>query len=173
MATETTAPGHIPGTGIELDNLIHNRSRDIITNEELAIGHQRENDTWWSNNIALNITHDPPVDHPHSRDPRDYLALERTYLAHIRTASALVSFGVALYQLFRLKNVDTKAGLALGAICAGGGAVMALTGGYRYFQEQRHLFSGKILAGGVGIWIGWIAIMSITVAVFVVVLTED
>lgn len=46
--------------------------------------------------------------------------MERTYLALVRTASALVLFGVVLVQLFRLKDVDSRAGLALGPASAGG-----------------------------------------------------
>ncbi|KAL8717746.1 MAG: hypothetical protein Q9225_005043 [Loekoesia sp. 1 TL-2023] len=188
MATEASGYPSDPGHGVELDNLVHTRTENPRTNED-----QRPDDaeplgrvahtpggrvdrnplqTWWSNNVSLIITHSLTRDQNHNNDPRDYLALERTFLAHMRTANALVLFGVVLVQLFRLNYVDPKAGLVLGALTAGGGAVVVLAGGHRYFQQQKKLSRGKATAGGAGIWIGGIVIMCISVAVFVVVLAE-
>ncbi|KAI4121182.1 MAG: hypothetical protein LQ338_006517 [Usnochroma carphineum] len=129
--------------------------------------------TWWSNTICPTITHDPNGDHSHNNDPRDYLALERTHLAHVRTASALASFGIALTQLFRLKNVDSSAGIVLGAVSAGGGAVIVLAGAVRYFQQQQNLLRGKAVAGGSFAWIDGIVLLGIIMAVLVVVIAED
>lgn len=126
--------------------------------------------SWWSNNVCPTITHNSDEHHPHNNDPRDYLALERTYLAHIRTASALVSFGVALVQLFRLKNVESQAGIILAAATAGGGVVMVLTGGRRYFLQQKLLLHGRTLAGGAAAWIDGILVLGIVAAVLLVVL---
>ena len=57
----------------------------------------------------------------------------------MRTAVALVSFGIALVQLFRLKDVDSKAGIALGAASAGGGIVIVFVGAWRFFGQQWYL----------------------------------
>ncbi|KAL8815955.1 MAG: hypothetical protein Q9223_004959, partial [Gallowayella weberi] len=121
--------------------------------------------TWWSNNICLSVIHSREGNSAHSHDPRDYLALERTYLAHVRTASALVTFGVALLQLYRLKQVDSRAGLTLGAVCAGGGILITLTGGWRYFLLQKQLARGKAVAGGPGGWVGGLIILGVIGAV--------
>ncbi|KAI4262728.1 MAG: hypothetical protein L6R42_002100 [Xanthoria sp. 1 TBL-2021] len=128
---------------------------------------------WWSNNIYLSLPHSSNEDPTRIHDPRDYLALERNFLAHIRTANALALFGVALVQLFRLGKEDSKAGLALGATCAGGGMIIALAGAYRYFLLQSRLRRGKAAAGGPGAWIGWTVILGVIGAVFVVVLAEN
>ncbi|MCJ1423667.1 hypothetical protein MMC29_001551 [Sticta canariensis] len=57
---------------------------------------------WWSRHVSLVVAH--TSDAPSGGDPRDYLSLERTFLAYIRTASALVSVGVVTTQLFVLKK---------------------------------------------------------------------
>ncbi|MCJ1263525.1 hypothetical protein MMC22_003395 [Lobaria immixta] len=57
---------------------------------------------WWSRHISLVVLH--TSDALAGGDPRDYLSLERTFLAYIRTASALVSLGVIVTQLFMLKK---------------------------------------------------------------------
>ncbi|KAL8925976.1 MAG: hypothetical protein Q9172_001979 [Xanthocarpia lactea] len=143
----------------------HHGPRPIVAPRRAAVG--RANfQKWWSDNITLSLTHSCNEDPTRNHDPRNYLALERTYLAHVRTASALVLFGVALVQLFRLRYVDSKAGLALGATCAGGG-IIVLAGAYRYFLLQTKLRRGKAAAGGPGSWIGWTVILGAVGAVFV------
>ena len=74
---------------------------------------------WWSRHISLVVAH--TSDSPTGGDPRDYLSLERTFLAYIRTASALVSVGVITTQLFVLKKVNPRTGSVLGAIISAGG----------------------------------------------------
>ncbi|KAI4248079.1 MAG: hypothetical protein L6R40_001168 [Gallowayella cf. fulva] len=128
--------------------------------------------TWWSNNICPTVIHSWDEDSAQSHNPRDYLALERTYLAHIRTANALILFGVALVQLFRLRQVDSKAGLALGAVCAAGGMIIVFAAGRRYFLQQKKLTRRKAVAGGLEAWIGGLVILGIVAAVFVLVLAE-
>ncbi len=150
----------------------HHSPQPIVAPRRATVG--RENcRKWWSDNITLSLTHSCNEDFTRNHDPRDYLALERTYLAHIRTASALVLFGVALVQLFRLRDVDSKTGLALGVTCAGGGMIIVLAGAYRYFLLQTKLRRGKAAAGGPGSWIGWTVILGVVGAVFVVILAED
>ncbi|KAL8680986.1 MAG: hypothetical protein Q9186_002886 [Xanthomendoza sp. 1 TL-2023] len=127
---------------------------------------------WWANNICLSVIHSWEGNNAHSHNPRDYLALERTFLAHVRTASALVSFGVALLQLYRLKQVDSRAGLALGAVCACGGIIIVFTGGWRYFLLQKRLAGRKAVAGGPGAWVGGLFILGVISAVLIVVLAE-
>lgn len=61
---------------------------------------------WWSRHISLVVLR--TSDALTGGDPRDYLSLERTFLAYIRTASALVSLGVIVTQLFLLKKVSPR-----------------------------------------------------------------
>ncbi|KAI4245000.1 MAG: hypothetical protein LQ352_006656 [Teloschistes flavicans] len=134
----------------------------------------REVRKWWLSNICPTITHDPNRDPSlHNRDARDYLALERTYLAHIRTANALTSLGVLLLQLFRLKKVNSGVGLALGVLTASAGIIMVLIGAYRFFFQQQNLLRGEIVVGGPWSWFDWAIVTGIVVAVLVVVLVVD
>lgn len=101
-----------------------------------------------------------------------YLALERNFLTHIRTANALVLFGVFLFQLFRLERLDSTAGLALSATCAGGAMTIVLAGAYRYFLMLSRMKHGKATTGGPALWIAWTVNMGVVSAVFVVVLAQ-
>ncbi|KAL8902180.1 MAG: hypothetical protein Q9207_004852 [Kuettlingeria erythrocarpa] len=128
--------------------------------------------TWWSANIAITINHDPDGGHTHNNDFRDYLALERTYMAHVRTGMALASFGVVLLQLFRLKKMNPRAGITLGAVCAGGGAIIVLLGARHYFVLQKKLMAGRITTGGLLLWIDAMIFLAIVTAVLAVVLAS-
>lgn len=76
---------------------------------------------------------------------RDHFALDRTFLAYIRTASAYAQVGVTLAQLFRLNNYSSnggrnptslKFGNALGAAteCVAIGVSLV---GFFYFLKQQ------------------------------------
>ncbi|KAI4173645.1 MAG: hypothetical protein LQ343_002820 [Gyalolechia ehrenbergii] len=197
MATEARRLPADPGNEIELDELINDGTGDPRTDEnptgsnqpleyindretvgriELPVSRptaQNALQSWWSNNISLTITPRPTDPHSHNNDPRDYLALERTHLSHVRTASVLVAVGILIVQLFILRDMNPTAGRVLAALCTGGGIVLVLVGGQRYFRQQKRLSHGIATAGGGGVWIGWVVFMSISVAVFVVVLVED
>ena len=171
----------VNGHGVELDSLGGIETRGRRTDQNQIVIDRRTHRSagrhplqkWWSNNISLLIVHSHALPNDHNNDPRDYLALERTFLAHIRTASALASFGVSLVQLFRLHNVDSEAGIILGSCTAGGGMVIVLVACRRYFRQQQKLIHGRAVAGGVEIWIDCSVVVAITVAVLVVVLAAD
>ncbi|KAI4181920.1 MAG: hypothetical protein L6R41_006327 [Letrouitia leprolyta] len=129
--------------------------------------------TWWSRNITLTITHSQLSPHTRNNDPRDYLALERTFLSHVRTASVLAGHGIILVQLLILRNIHPTVGRILASICAGGGIVTILVGGYRYFHQQKRLTRGIVVVGGAGAWVSWGIFASILVTIFVVVLVVD
>ncbi|KAL9134894.1 MAG: hypothetical protein Q9175_003916 [Cornicularia normoerica] len=121
---------------------------------------------WWSHSVRLNLEHGAP-----GGDPRDYLALERTFLGWFRTSVALVSLGVVVTQLFILKDLDPKKGKIHGVIMSCGGIIVVLLGCVRYFKQQRLLTQGKVLSGG---WHHQVLIMMlllvlITLFVFVIV----
>ncbi|KAL9026692.1 MAG: hypothetical protein Q9180_007443, partial [Flavoplaca navasiana] len=123
--------------------------------------------SWWTNNISLSLPYSSNENPAQNHDPRDYLALERNFLAHIRTANALVLFGVFLFQLFRLERLDSTAGLALSATCAGGAMMIVLAGAYRYFLIQSRMKHGKATTGGLALWVAGTVILGVTSAVFV------
>lgn len=100
---------------------------------------------FWSKHIRLTVSED---------SWRDHLALERTYLAYVRTASAYAQFGILLAQLFRL-NVSSigestpmslRIGSALGATTEGIAIVVLLMGAVYWARQQRRLVEGTTIA---------------------------
>jgi putative membrane protein len=90
-------------------------------------------------------------------DERFTLANERTYLAWIRTAMALIGGGLAAGQLLEFQSEAARLAVALPPIVLG--AVLALTSYRRWEANQRALRLGeplptggppRILAVGVG-----------------------
>ncbi|KAE8360816.1 hypothetical protein BDV27DRAFT_148376 [Aspergillus caelatus] len=73
---------------------------------------------WWLTEIRPKVAAE-------DGDPRDFLALERTFLAYVRTANALASFAIVAAQLFILHHDSVVAGKMMGAM--------------RYFKQQRSL----------------------------------
>lgn len=95
---------------------------------------------------------------------RDHLALERTFLAWLRTSLSFASIGIAITQLFRLNSSlrsDTTAtstttshrihtlrhlGKPLGATFLGLSILLLLIGFHRYFEAQHYVIRGKFPA---------------------------
>lgn len=126
-------------------------------------------------------------------DPRDYLgktlraetdeahgkltngALERTFLAYLRTSLALAMTGVIIAQLFRLQHSVNPnpeigfyvIGVPLAASFIALGVVVLLIGAFRFWRQQRAMLRGKVHAGG------WelTAIMMLTIVVSGVLLS--
>ena len=126
---------------------------------------------WWSRHVSLVVAH--TSDSPTGGDPRDYLSLERTFLAYIRTASALVSVGVITTQLFVLKKVNPRTGSVLGAIISAGGVAVTLIGCSRYFKQQKYLTHGKAISAGWDIISLWMLLFAISFSTFVVLLVQN
>lgn len=70
---------------------------------------------------------------------RDHLANERTFLAYVRTALAMIGFG------FVIARLDPRALLSLvsGVMMVVGGIGIALFGAYRYVSERRALIEHR------------------------------
>src|SRR3954469_17769272 len=90
-------------------------------------------------------------------DVRFTLANERTYLAWIRTAMALIGGGLAAGQLLEFQSAAARVAVALPPIVLG--AVLALTSYRRWEANQRALRLGeplprggppRVLAAGIG-----------------------
>ena len=126
---------------------------------------------WWSHNVSLVLDHD--THGPSRGDPRDYLALERTYLGWFRTSVAVGSFGVVVAQLFILKALDPGKGKILGALLSGGAIVTSLLGCTRYFRQQRLLTQHKTLAGGWHVTIFLVVLFTAFMTLFVIVILES
>ncbi|KAL9103548.1 MAG: hypothetical protein Q9163_001426 [Psora crenata] len=94
---------------------------------------------------------------------RDHLALERTFLAWLRTSLAFASIGIAVTQLFRLNTTIEErdgyipqnppgtyhlrqVGKPLGATFLGISILVLLLGGRRYFESQYWIIRGKFPA---------------------------
>ncbi|KAF3912568.1 hypothetical protein ABW21_db0202043 [Orbilia brochopaga] len=91
---------------------------------------------------------------------RDHLALERTFLAWLRTSLSFASIGIAVTQLFRLNasigNSDPasekgamtlrRMGKPLGATFLGIAILVLLIGLNRYYESQNWLLKGKFPA---------------------------
>ncbi|KAI9813471.1 MAG: hypothetical protein M1827_004147 [Pycnora praestabilis] len=89
---------------------------------------------------------------------RDHLALERTFLAWLRTSLSFASIGIAVTQLFRLnttissRDADTgqirlrQVGKPLGATFLAISIVILFVGFHRYFESQHWIIKGKFPA---------------------------
>lgn len=136
--------------------------------DDISTSHLKRLRYWWSHNVRLNLEHGAP-----GGDPRDYLALERTFLGWFRTSVTLISFGVVITQLFVLKDLDPTKGKILGAVMSCGGAMVVLLGCARYFRQQRLLTQGKALSGGWHHQVLILLLFSILITLFVLVIVDS
>lgn len=89
-------------------------------------------------------------------------ALERTYLAWVRTSVKFAHFGVIVTQLFRLPKEALpssplvsefyRLGRPLGLVSISLAVIVILVGGFRCWQQQQYMTSGKVLSCGREIW---------------------
>ncbi|KAK2021422.1 hypothetical protein LX32DRAFT_668659 [Colletotrichum zoysiae] len=112
---------------------------------------------------------------------RDHLALERTFLAWLRTSLAFASIGIAVTQLFRLNSslsgpADPNArtlrqlGKPLGATFLAVSILVLLLGYQRYSRAQRWVMKGKFPASrGTVILVSLVAFALMAVSLVVVV----
>ncbi|KAG8526804.1 uncharacterized protein KY384_008233 [Bacidia gigantensis] len=121
---------------------------------------------------------------------RDHLALERTFLAWLRTSLAFASIGIAITQLFRLNTTierregrqpsDTaggyhlrQVGKPLGATFLGIAIVVLLVGGRRYFESQYWIMRGKFPASRGSVFLITFVAAALIVTSLVVVCVVD
>ncbi|KAJ5490835.1 hypothetical protein N7539_002402 [Penicillium diatomitis] len=110
---------------------------------------------------------------------RDHLALERTFLAWLRTSLAFASIGIAVTQLFRLNTtvyaVSAAArlrsvGKPLGSTFIGVAILVLMIGFHRYFESQYWIIRGKFPASRGSVALTAFAAASLIVAALAVVL---
>ncbi|KAK1241683.1 hypothetical protein MKX07_007506 [Trichoderma sp. CBMAI-0711] len=117
---------------------------------------------------------------------RDHLALERTFLAWLRTSLAFASIGVAVTQLFRLQTNGSvsatefdhtklqKMGRPLGATFLGISIVTLLLGCRRYFHAQEWILQGKFPASrGTIIVMSLVALALMILSLVVVIVIRE
>lgn len=83
-------------------------------------------------------------------------ALERTFLAYIRTSTVIAMQGVLVAQLFRLQRPSQtvnrlsfyEVGIPLSVACHFVAVVVALIGAFRFWRQQNAIARGKVYAGG-------------------------
>ncbi|MCJ1472716.1 hypothetical protein MMC13_001365, partial [Lambiella insularis] len=118
---------------------------------------------------------------------RDHLALERTFLAWLRTSLAFASIGIAITQLFRLNTtISEREGLTpvpvdpgtiklrqvgkpLGATFLGIAILVLIVGGRRYFESQYWIIRGKFPASRGSVCLITFVALALTVTSLVVV----
>ncbi|KAK7755228.1 hypothetical protein SLS62_002733 [Diatrype stigma] len=117
---------------------------------------------------------------------RDHLALERTFLAWLRTSLAFASIGIAITQLFRLNTslVDDgpdnahfqkirRMGKPLGTTFLGISVLVLILGYQRYIQSQQWVMKGKFPASrGTIILVTLIAFMLMAASLVIVVIVQ-
>ncbi|OCL06782.1 hypothetical protein AOQ84DRAFT_276614, partial [Glonium stellatum] len=116
---------------------------------------------------------------------RDHLALERTFLAWLRTSLSFASIGIAVTQLFRLNTTIATSdpalvnspqvrlrhvGKPLGATFIAISILVLFIGFHRYFESQHYVIRGKFPASRGSILIVAIVAGGLVVASLVVVL---
>ncbi|KAI2618513.1 hypothetical protein GGR54DRAFT_159417 [Hypoxylon sp. NC1633] len=114
---------------------------------------------------------------------RDHLALERTFLAWLRTSLSFASIGIAITQLFRLNTsigpedprfqTIRHIGKPLGATFIGISILILLLGYRRYHQGQQWVIKGKFPASrGTIIIVSLVACALIVVSLFVILFIQ-
>ncbi|KAK6332508.1 hypothetical protein TWF730_004173 [Orbilia blumenaviensis] len=152
---DTKKPAPAPNSPPALEDETSGSSRRDAKGKRKAEDHQ---DGWFSRNItarfgSLSLENKGSV-------ARDHLALERTFLAWLRTSLSFASIGIAVTQLFRLNSAMESSdpvveqgamtlrrmGKPLGATFLGIAIVVLLIGINRYYESQNWLLKGKFPA---------------------------
>lgn len=101
---------------------------------------------FWTRHVVLTVA---------QKKNRDYFALERTFLAYIRTSVILAMQGVLIAQLFRLQFAGSSKGLGyhevgvpLSVTCHCAAIVTAILGAHRFWKQQSAIALGTVYAGG-------------------------
>ncbi|KAJ5989655.1 hypothetical protein N7481_004865 [Penicillium waksmanii] len=131
---------------------------------------------FWTHHVTLTVS---------QKSNRDHFALERTFLAYIRTSVVIAMQGVLIAQLFRLQRSDQnqdrlrfyQVGIPLSVTCHCVAIIVALIGAYRFWRQQSAIARGKVHAGGwelnsVGILLFLIILVTLVISVVIIVEIE-
>ncbi|CAD6442096.1 0a81d20a-5499-448b-8c81-aad09bc4273b [Sclerotinia trifoliorum] len=143
----------------ELSELAHVRQNYTTALSSHALGPGSAASTGFFGRLTYNVSNfwrhqiSVTVDHVACRD---HLAVERTFLAFLRTSLALSMLGVSVAQLFRLQHSHTPnpligffvLGKPLACICQVAAITTLLIGIFRSWRHQNAIVRGKALSGG-------------------------
>ena len=118
LAAHDSAPAvraeHIDQSGTAVFPLRRTVRKD--TRLRTTLRHAGLSVQWWRDHIGPELIAQDETGRT-IHDPRDFLALERTHLAYVRTSNAFALFGVTLAQLFIFHDAGSAYGRAF-ATCA-------------------------------------------------------
>ncbi|EAS28834.3 uncharacterized protein CIMG_07580 [Coccidioides immitis RS] len=142
-----SSPSTISSGSIRIVTRRSTRSSQLTRSSREPTGRFKHIIKFWRRNVVLSVS---------QNQNRDHYALERTYLAHMRTSVAFSLLGVLIAQLFRLQHSHIHhptfgfytVGVPLACTCQGFAILMALFGAHRFLRQQNALSRGKIHAGG-------------------------
>jgi uncharacterized membrane protein YidH (DUF202 family) len=127
---------------------------------------------WWLHNIVIKLSYNLAGSSTKD-DPRDHHALERTFLAYIRTSNAFVSLGVVIVQLFILADTNRTTGIVLAVFVFAIAIVVATLACARFFYQQKLLLRGRTTAGGWDVIVIWASTTGLCLGLFVAVLVSS
>ncbi|WYZ44175.1 hypothetical protein EsH8_VII_000611 [Colletotrichum jinshuiense] len=109
---------------------------------------------------------------------RDHLALERTFLAYLRTGVVTAILGAAVAQLFALQTPDTgfgytAVGKPLATVCYCFSICITLLGACRAWRLQHALLLGKTFSGGFEIMTLAMGLLALIVVFFGILIALD
>ncbi|KAJ5638795.1 hypothetical protein N7528_001185 [Penicillium herquei] len=132
---------------------------------------------FWTHHVTITVPH---------KGNRDHYALERTFLAYIRTSVVIAMQGVVIAQLFRLQRAPSEmdrlrfyqVGIPLSVTCHCVAVLVALIGAYRFWRQQSAISLGKVHAGGwelnsVGILLFCIILVTLVISVAIIVEIDE
>ncbi|CDM27027.1 hypothetical protein DTO013E5_4217 [Penicillium roqueforti] len=131
---------------------------------------------FWTRNVSITVP---------QKSNRDHFALERTFLAYIRTSMVIAMQGVLVAQLFRLQRpLETvhrlsfyHVGIPLAVACHAVAVIVALIGSFRFWRQQNAIARGKVYAGGwelnsVGILLFLVIVATLVLTVIILIETN-
>ncbi|KAJ5683624.1 hypothetical protein N7462_006789, partial [Penicillium macrosclerotiorum] len=125
---------------------------------------------FWTQHVTRTVAH---------KKNRDHFALERTFLAYIRTSVVVAMQGVVIAQLFRLQESGDRlkfyeAGIPLSVTCHCVAILVALIGAFRFWRQQNAIVLGNVHAGGwelnaVGLLLFAIVLVTLILSIAIIV----
>jgi len=119
------------------------RRRRASSASQPATGHLAPLRRFWRQYIAVKVPHN---------QCRDHLALERTFLAYLRTSLGLAMAGVTIDQLFALDHSTAPdpmfgfyvVGKPLAGLFIAGGLLVAVFGSCSFWRQQAAMTRGEV-----------------------------
>ncbi|MCJ1258281.1 hypothetical protein MMC24_006112 [Lignoscripta atroalba] len=187
----------------------HEASEDVLARQASVVkrGYLEQLQTWWGSNVAVIIPQNAdirdylgsipsiflPFDSssplyiniPSAATPADNststkIALERTYLSHLRTGLALAMASVLVSQYYTLSFNSIwpgtlgaqNIGIPLGCALLVWAMLVNIIGAIRFMRIQTLMLNGKAIAGGWDMWLEAFGTAVVIVVMTVITLLE-